>query len=152
MMTESWPWPTDDYGKGHVGEYKLTSAAGPVTSALPTPTLYKVIFCRLWQWSWWLAFIWRWKHWSWWLELKWQRWCWWGLEVEVVGKNYSDDLTRLLGLVSDQWSPPWRVQQICLMSICSHITVSLGISCHRTPLIWNPLIWNNWLLISICFC
>ena len=58
MMTdESWQWPTADHGKGHAGKHQLTSAAGPVTSALPTPTLYIVIFCQWWQRSWWLTLM-----------------------------------------------------------------------------------------------
>ena len=50
-------WPTDDDGAEHEGKYQLTSAAGPVTSALPTPTLYKVIFCQWGQRSWCLALM-----------------------------------------------------------------------------------------------
>ena len=90
LMPESW---TDDHGEGHKDKYKdknkdkvkdkdkykVTSAAGPVTSALPTPTLYKVIFCQWWQWSWWLALRWQWWHWSRWLALRcqWWQWSWW---------------------------------------------------------------------------
>ena len=35
----------------HSHQNSPTSAAGPVTSALPTPTLYRVIFCGWRQWS-----------------------------------------------------------------------------------------------------